>query len=47
MSETLRAVACAVLSALGVAGLEAAEDILLRQGSGGRIGHYNYDEATT
>jgi hypothetical protein len=37
MSETLLGVACAVLSALGVAGLEAAED----------SGHYNYDEATT
>ena len=37
MSETLRAVACAVLSALGLARLQSAED----------SGHYNYDEATT
>jgi hypothetical protein len=36
MSETLRAVACAVLSARGIARLESAED----------SGHYNYDEAT-
>jgi hypothetical protein len=37
MSETLRAVACAVLSALGLAGLQSAED----------SEHYNFDEATT
>jgi len=37
MSEALRAVACAVLSALGLARLQSAED----------SGHYNYDGATT
>ena len=46
MSETLRAVACALLSAWGLARLQSAEDILLRRGSGGRVGHYNYYEAT-
>ena len=37
MSETLRAIACAVLSAFDLARLQSAED----------SGHYNYDEATT
>jgi len=37
MSEALRAVACAVLSALGSARLQSAED----------SGHYNPNEATT
>jgi hypothetical protein len=37
MSETLRAVVYAVVSALGLARLQSAED----------SGHYNFDETTT